>query len=70
MQSKIEDISKIIKAQIQNYQKKIDEDEIGYVISVGDGISRFTASKSANPTSFSNSLTARTVWLSTSRKTS
>jgi len=40
MQSKIEDISKIIKAQIQNYQKKIDEDEIGYVISVGDGISK------------------------------
>ena len=40
MQSKIEDISKIIKEQIRNYSKKIEQDEIGYVISVGDGISK------------------------------
>ena len=40
MQSKIEDISKIIKEQIRNYGKKIEEDEIGYVISVGDGIAK------------------------------
>ena len=40
MQSKIEDISKIIKEQIRNYSKKTDEDEVGYVISVGDGISK------------------------------
>ena len=40
MQSKIEDISKIIKEQIRNYSKKTEEDEVGYVISVGDGISR------------------------------
>ncbi len=40
MQSKIEDISKIIKEQIRNYAKKTDEDEVGYVISVGDGISK------------------------------
>lgn len=40
MQSKIDDISKIIKEQIRNYSKKTEEDEIGYVISVGDGISK------------------------------
>ena len=40
MQSKIDDISKIIKEQIKNYQNKTKEDEIGYVISVGDGISK------------------------------
>ena len=40
MQSGIDDISKIIKAQIKNYSKKTEQDEIGYVISVGDGISK------------------------------
>ena len=40
MQSKIDDISKIIKEQIKNYSSKTREDEIGYVISVGDGISK------------------------------
>ncbi|MBE6635364.1 MAG: F0F1 ATP synthase subunit alpha [Ruminococcaceae bacterium] len=40
MQSKIDDISKIIKEQIRNYSKTIEQDEIGYVISVGDGIAR------------------------------
>ena len=40
MQSKIEDISKIIKEQIRNCSKKIEQDEIGYVISVGDGIAK------------------------------
>ena len=40
MQSKIEDISKIIKEQIRNYEAKTSQDEIGYVISVGDGISK------------------------------
>ncbi len=40
MQTKIDDISKVIKEQIRNYAKKTEEDEIGYVISVGDGISK------------------------------
>ena len=40
MQSKIDDISKIIKEQIRNYSKHTEQDEIGYVISVGDGISK------------------------------
>ena len=40
MQSKIDDISKIIKEQIRNYKQKTEQDEIGYVISVGDGIAK------------------------------
>ena len=40
MQSKVDDISKVIKEQIKNYSSKIQQDEIGYVISVGDGISK------------------------------
>ena len=40
MQSRIDDISKIIKEQIKNYSAKVEQDEIGYVISVGDGISK------------------------------
>ncbi len=40
MQSKIDEISKIIKEQIKNYSKKTEYDEVGYVISVGDGISK------------------------------
>ncbi len=40
MQSRIDDISKIIKEQIRNYSVKTEQDEIGYVITVGDGISK------------------------------
>ncbi len=40
MQSKIDDISRIIKEQIKNYSKKTEQDEIGYVLSVGDGIAK------------------------------
>ena len=40
MQTKLDDISKIIKEQIKNYRSKTEQDEIGYVISVGDGISK------------------------------
>ncbi len=40
MISRIDDISKVIKEQIKNYSKHTEQDEVGYVISVGDGISR------------------------------
>ncbi len=40
MKSKLDDISKIIKEQIKNYDKETKQDEVGYVISVGDGISK------------------------------
>ncbi|MEG2053726.1 MAG: F0F1 ATP synthase subunit alpha, partial [Oscillospiraceae bacterium] len=40
MQLKPEEISKIIKAQIKNYDNKIEASETGTVILVGDGIAR------------------------------
>ena len=40
MHIKPEEISKIIKDQIKNYKDKITLSETGYVISIGDGISR------------------------------
>ena len=40
MNLKIDDISKIIKNQIKNYAQKTAQDEIGYVIQVGDGIAK------------------------------
>ncbi len=40
MQLKPEDISKIIKSQIKNYEAKIESAETGTVILVGDGIAR------------------------------
>ncbi len=40
MQIRAEEISEIIKQQIQNYDKKVEVSETGTVISVGDGIAR------------------------------
>ncbi|MEG1049277.1 MAG: F0F1 ATP synthase subunit alpha, partial [Oscillospiraceae bacterium] len=40
MQLKPEDISKIIKDQIKNYESKIEQSETGTVIQVGDGIAK------------------------------
>ncbi|MDO5377972.1 MAG: F0F1 ATP synthase subunit alpha [Clostridia bacterium] len=40
MDLKPEEISKIIKAQIKQYDKKIEQDETGSIILVGDGIAR------------------------------
>ena len=40
MQLKIDDISKIIADQIKTYAAKTKEDEVGYVITVGDGIAK------------------------------
>ena len=40
MQMNTDEISKIIKEQIKNYNNEIKQEDIGYVISVGDGIAR------------------------------
>jgi F-type H+-transporting ATPase subunit alpha len=37
---KADEITKILKEQIENYQQTVEVDEIGSVISVGDGIAR------------------------------
>src|ERR1700741_937376 len=39
-QIKADEITKLIKEQIENYESKIQVDEIGTVISLGDGIAR------------------------------
>jgi len=40
MQIKVDEISKLIRQQIENYEKTTDLSEVGTVISVGDGIAR------------------------------
>ncbi|MEW6456473.1 MAG: F0F1 ATP synthase subunit alpha [Acidobacteriota bacterium] len=40
MEIRADEISKIIKSQIENYKLDIDIEEVGIVISVGDGIAR------------------------------
>src|SRR5512147_439290 len=39
-QIKADEITKIIREQIENYESKISVDEVGTVISLGDGIAR------------------------------
>ena len=52
MQLKPEDISKIIKSQIKNYDSRIECAETGTVILVGDGIAR----------AYGSLRTANTAW--------
>ena len=40
MEIKVDEISKLIRQQIEGFEKKTDSAEVGTVISVGDGISR------------------------------
>ena len=40
MQIKAEEISEIIKQQVEGYEKKIELSETGVVVSTGDGIAR------------------------------
>ncbi len=40
MKLNIDEISKVIKEQIKHYSDKTEQDEVGYVISVGDGIAK------------------------------
>lgn len=40
MQIKVEEISKIIEGQIQNFDQRVEMSETGVVLSVGDGIAR------------------------------
>ncbi len=40
MQIKVDEISKLIRQRIEDYEKTTDLSEVGTVISVGDGIAR------------------------------
>ena len=37
---KADEISKILREQIENYEQTVSVDEVGAIISVGDGIAR------------------------------
>jgi F-type H+-transporting ATPase subunit alpha len=37
---RVEEISDLIKKRIEEYEKKVDLNEMGVVISIGDGIAR------------------------------
>ena len=39
-QIKADEITKLIREQIENYESKIAVDEVGTIISLGDGIAR------------------------------
>ena len=40
MEIRAEEISRVLKEQIQNYNKKIEVAETGTVLTVGDGVAR------------------------------
>ncbi|HIE06911.1 MAG TPA: F0F1 ATP synthase subunit alpha, partial [Desulfarculaceae bacterium] len=40
MELRAEEISQIIKDQIENYEKKVEVSETGTILTVGDGIAR------------------------------
>ncbi len=40
MELRPEEISKMIRAEIKNYENKLRQDETGVVILIGDGIAR------------------------------
>ena len=61
MDLKPEEISKIIKAQIKQYDQKLKQDETGTIILVGDGIARASGLESC----MANEL----AWRSTCKRT-
>ena len=67
---KAEEISEIIKRQLQGYEAEIDLQEAGRVIEVGDGIARiYGLEKRAWPASCWSSRRRRSASCSTSRRT-
>ena len=62
MNLKTDEITKVIQDQIKNYGAKTKQDEIGYVIQVGDGIAKVTAWTAAGPTSCSALTAALWAW--------
>nr|WGD85867.1 hypothetical protein P5621_19880 [Bacillus subtilis] len=66
MSIKAEEISTLIKQQIQNYQSDIEVQDVGTVIQVGDGIARVHGLDNCMvPVNLSNFQTVFWVWLKT-----
>ena len=62
MQLRPEEISSVIKAQIKNYDTKIEQSETGTIILIGDGIARADGLEMLWQTSWYRLQTANTAW--------
>ena len=62
MSNRPEEISSILKEQIRNYKSRIEMNETGTVITVGDGIARVYGLRSCMPMSSSALRTAALAW--------
>lgn len=65
MSIKAEEISTLIKQQIQNYQSDIEVHDVGTVIQVGDGIARVHERDNCMVGELVNFQTVFWVWLKT-----
>ena len=57
-QIKADEITKLIREQIQNYETQVSVDETGTVITLGDGIARVYGLDKVRPANYSPSPTA------------
>ncbi len=64
-----EEISAILKQQIERYQSEVEVSNVGSVIYVGDGIARVYGLQGAMLVSFLNLQVEPSVWFSTWKKT-
>ncbi|EKQ10772.1 ATP synthase alpha chain [Lacticaseibacillus paracasei] len=62
MSIKTEEISSLIKKQLEGYQDDLAAEEVGTVTYIGDGIARATGLEMPWPTNCSNLATAHTGW--------
>jgi len=57
-----DEITSVIKKQIENYKVDLNVDEVGTVLEVGDGIAHVYGLKTAWPVNCWNCRTAFTAW--------
>lgn len=69
MKIRPEEISNLIKTEIQNYKKSLDIKTSGSVVEVGDGIARIYGLSNAKQESFWNLPAELEEWLLTWKKT-
>lgn len=69
MSIKSEEISALIKQQLESYQTELSVAETGTVTYVGDGIARAHGLDNALQVNYSNSVTEFTGWYKTSKAT-
>ena len=62
MQIKLEEISRIIREQIQDFDSKVEVQETGSVLTVGDGIARVYGLERRWPVSLSSFRAVSWAW--------